>query len=73
MKYLVINEQLFGSFDWEVKEFSKRAKAIAQAKEDWRTMSIIERKRFNVYVLESVNPDEEADNHFDGDIIYKCK
>ena len=73
MKYLVCNEWLFGSFDTDVKEFEDRDKAIDQAKEDWRTMSVKERKKFNVYVLESVNPDEDADNHYDGNIIYECK
>lgn len=68
MKYLVIDEddnnQMF------VEEFDNLDEAIARADYGWRLLTNLEKKHTrNYYVLESINPDEEAENHYDGNPV----
>lgn len=71
MKYIVITEKGNDIFD---KEFDNYQKAIDEAREDWKRMSKADQKNTKAfYVLESVNPDEEAEDHFDGDIVLNVK
>lgn len=71
MKYVIIdnkNGDLF-STEHETKE-----QALACAEEKWSHLTEKEKKdRESFFVLESENPDEEAENHFDGDVIKKYK
>lgn len=67
MKYLVIDEKGMDTF---VKEFETKEEAIQEADAEFERLTAYDKKQRNAfYVLESVNPDEEADDHFDGDII----
>ena len=67
MRYIVINQT---KVDWFTKEFDDRDEAI-KAAEFWfdRLTRAEKRDRVGFYVLESVNPDEEAEDHYDGNII----
>ena len=67
MKYIIWNEI---NHDVFTKEFNTKEEAIKQAHYDWNKMATSDKKRSSsFFVLESVNPDEEAENHYDGDII----
>jgi len=56
--------------DMFTEEFNDRAAALIAAKNTWEGLTAHDKKRREAfYVLESVNPDEEAENHFDGDVI----
>lgn len=71
MKYLVIREQRNDAY---VDEFETKEEAIAFADEEWRSMCEQDKNSTsNFYVLESINPDEDADNHFDGNPIKEWK
>lgn len=64
MKYIVIDVKQGDMF---TKEFDIKAEAIRQAEEDFNSLTEADKKaRSDFYVLESINPDEEAENHFDG-------
>ena len=66
MKYLSI----YMKGDWFVDEFETAQEAIDCAAETFNHLTEREKEAAEgLYVLESVNPDEEADNHLDGDII----
>ena len=69
MKYIIIDIKDGDMFD---KEFDSKDEAIKEANKQfsWLTESD-KKKRSAFYVLESVNPDEEADNHYDGEVIKK--
>ena len=72
MRYIVINERKSGDFFTE--EFDNKDEAINSAKYDWNRLTEHDKKdteRF--YVLESINPDEDADDHFDGNPIFTLK
>lgn len=52
------------------KEFDTKEEAINFADNIWNHLSNYDKKhREAFYVLETTNPDEDAENHFDGDII----
>lgn len=71
MKYLVIDERKNDEF---VEEFDKKEEAIAFADDEWERMVKADKdKTVAYYVLESVNEDEEAEDHFDGDIVKEYK
>jgi len=71
MKYIVIYEVRKDIF---TTEFSNKKKAIEQAKDDWRRMTTNERKNCREFsVLESFNPDAEAEDHFNGNTIWAKK
>ena len=66
MKYLSI----YMKGDWFVDEFETAQEAIDCAAETFNHLTEREKEAAEgLYVLESVNPAEEADNHLDGDII----
>lgn len=70
--YIVIDEPRNGSGDVWTKEFEDEHQAIEEAKDQWYHLTASERKNRRVYVLKSVNPDEEAPDHLDGDYVYEC-
>ena len=67
MKYIVISQT---EVDWFTKEFDNVDEAI-KAAEFWFDRLTREEKRDCVAfcVLESVNPDEETEDHYDGNIV----
>lgn len=73
MKYVVMQERRKGDTDIFTEEFSSKEEAIKAAKNQWDYLTYREKKQNRVYILESVNPDEEAENHFDGNTIYECE
>ena len=71
MKYLVNDIKKTG---WFVNEFDSKEEAIKYAKYDFGHMSKTDQEASSeYYVLESVNPDEDSENHYDGDVIYRLK
>lgn len=71
MKYIVVDEKENDVF---TKEFDSKEEAIKYADIDYDRMSESDKaKRKAYYILESVNPDEDAENHFDGNIIKEYK
>lgn len=67
MKYIIIDEKNGDIYDTEC---ATREEALKEAEKQWNQLSEFDKKkRTRFEVLESVNPDEEAENHFDGDII----
>lgn len=66
MKYLVITSYTTDEF---VSEFETKEEALAHADRIWGSTSDADKKKGRFYVLESVNPDEDAENHYDGNII----
>ena len=71
MKYLVIDQRKYDEF---VEEFSTKEEAIAFADKEWKGMVKADQdSTVAYYILESVNEDEEADDHFDGDIVKEYK
>ena len=72
MRYIVIDERKSGDFFTE--EFDSKDEAINSAKYDWNHRAEHDKKRTErFYVLESVNPDEDADDHFDGNPVFTLK
>lgn len=71
MKYVVMDNKNGDLFN---TEHETKEQALACAEEKWSYLTEKEKKdRESFFVLESENPDEEAENHFDGDIIKKYK
>lgn len=70
MKYIVRDIPKNGIGDEFDKEFDVLEDAIEEAKNQWDHLTYAEQKKRTVYVLESVNPDEDADNHFDGNPVW---
>ncbi len=70
MKYIVFDSNY--SFDGDVfdQEFESKEEAIKEAKRQIDHLTYREKKHRHVWVLESVNPDVEAENHFDGTPIW---
>ena len=74
MKCLVVDNQMEYGATEEIKEFEILEDAMEYAEYSWNCMSDSDKKHTTAYyVLESVNPDEESDNHYDGNIIKKWK
>lgn len=68
MKYLVID--VTDGMDTFVTEFETVEEAIEFADGDFEHLTAHDRKhRKEYYILESVNPDEDSDDHFDGNVI----
>ena len=68
MKYLVMDSRKNDTF---VNEFNNKVDAIKYAKDDFLRMAETDKKSCKGYiVLESVNPDEDSENHYDGNIIF---
>ena len=71
MRYIVIDER---KNDFFTEEFENKDEAIKTAKSDWNRLTEHDKKRTErFYVLESANPDEDADDHFDGNPIFTLK
>lgn len=72
MRYIVIDEPKNESGDVFTKEFDDKDAAVEEAKSQWDHLTFREQKLRTVYVLESVNPDHDAIEHMDGDIVWRC-
>ena len=70
MKYIVRGIPKNGIGDEFDKEFDVLEDAIAEAKNQWDHLTYAEQKKRTVFVMESVNPDSDADNHLDGDPVW---
>ena len=71
MKYIIIDQT---KTDWFTTEFDSKERAIKEAQKQWDWLTASDRERREAfYVLESVNPDEEAENHLDGNIVWEAK
>ena len=67
MKYIIIDVKKGDMFN---KEFDNKAEALKQAEIDFAYLTDYDKKqRSDFYVLESANPDEEAENHYDGEVV----
>lgn len=67
MKYIVMDHT---EFDVWTKEFNDLEEAIKYANIDFDHMGEHDKKERTEYcILESVNPDEESENHYDGEVI----
>ena len=74
MKYLVVDNQMEYGATEEIKEFEILEDAMEYAEHSWNCMSDSDKKHTTAYyVLESVNPDVESDDHYDGNIIQRWK
>lgn len=71
MKYIIMD---FKDGDFFTDEFDTKEEALQEAEEQWNQLTKCDQKhRTAFYVLESVNPDEEAPDHYDGDIVKRWK
>lgn len=71
MEFIVMDEKNGDIFN---KEFGTEQQAIEYASSEWERMSEHDKKHCDeYYVLKSANPDEEAENHFDGNVVLKFK
>ena len=67
MRYLVIDQRKYDEF---VEEFDTKEEAIAFADNEWKGMVKADQdSTVAFYILESVNPDPESVDHFDGDFV----
>ena len=71
MKYILIDDC---DSDIFTKEFENVQDAIEEGNRDFDYLTEYDKKRRNAfYLLESVNEDTEADDHFDGDVLKSWK
>lgn len=71
MKYIVMD---YRDGDLFTEEFDSVEEAITSAEYGWNHLTAKEKQTRESYiVLESVNPDEEAENHLDGDVVKRWK
>jgi len=71
MRFILIDQILNG--DMFNKEFATEEEAVLKAKSEWETFSDSDKeRRESFYVIESVNPNEKAEDHFDGDIVWEA-
>lgn len=71
MKYIVMDYREGELF---TEEFDSAEEAIESAEYDWEHLTdkeMSEREEF--FILKSINPDEEAENHLDGDVVRRWK
>ena len=72
MKYIVMTQQRNGSGDCFPHEFELLEEAVEFASRTWnKYLTPAERRINTVYVLESINPDEDAIEHYDGYTIWE--
>lgn len=72
MKYIVFDERKNGQIF--TKEFEGKEEAIESAEHAWDRRTLHDKRNTSaLYVLESVNSDEDADDHFDGNPIFTLK
>ena len=66
MKYLVV----YAKGDEFVEEFDNKEEAFECADYQWSYLTRSEKRNCDAfYVLESANPNEDAENHMDGDVL----
>ncbi len=71
MKYIIMD---FKDGDFFTDEFNSKEEALQEAGEQWEQLDKYDQQhRTAFYVLESVNPDEDAPDHYDGEIIKRWK
>lgn len=71
MKYIVID---YCDGDVFTSEHETKKEAIAAAETGWNSFSEYDKnRRESFYVLKSVNPDPDGENHLDGNIIMQFK
>ena len=71
MKYLLMRTW---GIDTQIDEFETAEEAIKTGKREWSHTCESDRKKCKeFYVLESVNPDENAEDHLDGNPIWDAK
>ena len=69
-KYIKVNDCTTKSAAMFTEEFDTADEAVKAADHEWYMMTSSDKKSCDVfYVLESVNPDVEAEDHFDGDYV----
>ena len=72
MKYILIDQIKNG--DCFSKESDNLAEIENRAKIEFSHMTAADKSRREFFgIIESANPDEEADNHFDGNIIIEYR
>ena len=71
MKYITIKTTKDYTGDQYDKEFDSREAAIDEAVMLWNHLTDSDKKKETVFVMESVNPDEDAEDHFDGDVFWQ--
>lgn len=71
MKYIVEDIPRAPYGDHFEEEYETLEEAIENAERQWGHLTDLDKKKRTVYVLESINPDEEAQDHFDGDILWR--
>ena len=72
MKYIVMDQIMNG--DLFTEEFDTVEEAIVAAEYGWNHLTDKEKMhRESYFVLESINPDVDAENHLDGDIVRRWK
>lgn len=72
MKYIFVRE--FNNGDEYIKEFDSKEEAVKFGDQDWHHTTDSERRKCKYcYVLESDNPDEDDENHFDGNPVFTWK
>ena len=70
-KYIVMD---YRDGDLFTEEFDNVAEAVMSADWDWSRLSEQDKAlRTEFFVLESANPDRDAENHLDGDIVRRWK
>ena len=70
-KYIVMD---YRDGDLFTEEFDNVAEAVMSADWDWSRLSEQDKAlRTEFFVLESANPDRDAENHLDGDIVKRWK
>lgn len=67
MKYICIYEK---NGDMFTDEFEALSEAKECADRQYAHMTSLEKKTCTLSVLESANPDEDAEDHFDGKTVY---
>lgn len=71
MKYIIMD---FKDGDFFADEFENKEEALQEAEGQWEHLTRCDQKRrTEFYVLESVNPDEDAPDHYDGNIVKRWK
>lgn len=71
MKYIIMDFKDGGFFS---DEFGTKEGALQEAEEQWKQLTEYDqRHRKAFYVLESINPDEDASDHYDGNIVKRWK
>lgn len=71
MRYVLIDEKRGNMY---AQEFENKAVGIDAGDKLWHIMEKADQDNSDAfYLLESVNPDEDAADHFDGDIVKAWK